>query len=53
MKTIFALVGLAIVARFAWILIEKLKPELFAENSFQVGYWVCVIIGGFLVLGKD
>ena len=53
MKTRLALVGLILVSRFAWMVIQKMNPELFASQSFQVGYWVVVIVGGILVLGRD
>lgn len=53
MKTILAIIGLVIVSRFAWFMTQKMNPELFANQNFQIGYWVAVIVGGLLVLGRD
>lgn len=53
MKTLLALVGLVLVSRFAWMVIQKMNGELFANQSFQIGYWVVVIVAGILVLGRD
>lgn len=53
MKTLLALVGLVLVSRFAWMVIQKMNPEFFANQSFQIGYWVVVIVAGILVLGRD